>query len=154
MAGGDPPETSNIQRPTFNIQRDADADALVGSWTFDVGRSMLDVRCWKFDVGSSTLEVRRWTFDVGSYRAVPSRNPTASVPTGNVQLSTLNFELPTSRRCIGWKLDGQRWKLSASPSRILTAWVPRWKRPTPHVQHPPKCRMHADVPERSSCPVI
>jgi hypothetical protein len=32
---------------------------------FDVGCSMLDVRCWMFDVGCSMLDVRCWMFDVG-----------------------------------------------------------------------------------------
>src|SRR5437764_14322710 len=32
---------------------------------FDVGRSMLDVRCWMFDVGCLMLDVRCWMFDVG-----------------------------------------------------------------------------------------
>jgi hypothetical protein len=32
---------------------------------FDVGCSMLDVRCSMFDVGCSMLDVRCWMFDVG-----------------------------------------------------------------------------------------
>src|SRR2546426_845600 len=45
---------------------------MFGCWFFVVGFSMLvfgcsmlDVRCWMFDVGCSMLDVRCWMFDVG-----------------------------------------------------------------------------------------
>ena len=42
--------------------------------TFDVGRSMFDVRCWTFDVGRSMLDVRCWMFDVGCSAGVVDRH--------------------------------------------------------------------------------
>src|SRR6266536_4756462 len=46
-AGG----SANIQQPTSNAQRPMTVPPPLRNWMFDVGCSMLDVRCWMFDVG-------------------------------------------------------------------------------------------------------
>src|SRR5205814_2269640 len=59
-----PKNLGNIEHPTSNTQHPMSARTEI-RWMFDVGCSMLDVRCWMFDVGCWMLDVRCWMFDVG-----------------------------------------------------------------------------------------